>query len=91
MARWQDEIPADQAAAEAAGQALEAAEAQLEELQDGIKDEVEAHHQALNKVGVVGSCCHVCKPLQAVPAALGCCNCDATLASGFQLRRGCHD
>jgi predicted nucleic acid-binding Zn-ribbon protein len=55
MARWQDEIPADQTAAEAAGQALEAAEAQLEELQDGIKDEVEAHHQALNKVSVISS------------------------------------
>lgn len=55
MVRWQEEIPADHAAAEAAGQALEAAEAQLEELQDGIKDEVEAHHQALNKVGAISS------------------------------------
>jgi hypothetical protein len=53
IARWQEEVPADQAAAEAAGQALEAAEAQLESLQEGIKDEVEAHHQALNKVGVL--------------------------------------
>jgi histidinol-phosphate/aromatic aminotransferase/cobyric acid decarboxylase-like protein len=51
MARWQEEIPADTAAAEAAGAALEAAEAHLEELQEGIKDEVEGHHQALNKVG----------------------------------------
>lgn len=53
MARWQEEIPADQAAAEAAGASLEAAEAHLEELQEGIKDEVEGHHQALNKVGAV--------------------------------------
>jgi hypothetical protein len=52
IARWQEEVPADQAAAEAAGQALEAAEAKLESLQEGIKDEVEAHHQALNKVRV---------------------------------------
>jgi hypothetical protein len=60
MARWQEEIPADQAAAEAAGQALEAAEAQLETLQDGIKDEVEAHHQALNKVSCRCCLCWAC-------------------------------
>lgn len=67
MARWQEEIPKDQAAAEAAGQQLEAAEQQLEALQDGIKDEVEAYHQQLNKVGMHGShslssrACNDCK------------------------------
>jgi len=55
MARWQEEIPKDQAAAEAAGQQLEAAEQQLEALQDGIKDEVEAYHQQLNKVCMHGN------------------------------------
>lgn len=50
MVRWQEEIPQEQAAAEAAGQQLEAAESQLESLQDGIKDEVEGYHQQLNKV-----------------------------------------
>lgn len=50
MARWQAEIPADQAAAEQLGQQLEEAEAKLEALQDSIKGEVEAHHQAMSKV-----------------------------------------
>ncbi|WIA28149.1 hypothetical protein OEZ86_010718 [Tetradesmus obliquus] len=50
VARWQAEIPADQAAAEQLGQQLEEAEAKLEALQDSIKGEVEAHHQAMSKV-----------------------------------------
>ena len=64
MANWQEEIPREQAAAEAAGRDLQAAEQQLEVLQEGIKDEVEAHHQQLNKVitggddrlGLMGAC-----------------------------------
>lgn len=51
MARWEQEIPAAEAAASAMAKELAAAEAQLEGLLEGIKGEVEAHHQALSKVG----------------------------------------
>eukprot|EP00878_Enallax_costatus_P022268 GHUV01023613.1.p1 GENE.GHUV01023613.1~~GHUV01023613.1.p1 ORF type:complete len:481 (+),score=194.82 GHUV01023613.1:286-1728(+) len=50
IARWQDEIPADQAAAEQLGTQLEEAERKLEQLQDGTKGEVEQYHQQLTKV-----------------------------------------
>ena len=53
-ARWQQEIPADQAAAEQLGVQLEEAEQKLEQLQDSIKGEVEGHHQQLTKVGARG-------------------------------------
>lgn len=49
VARWQEEIPADQAAAESLAQQLEEAEAKLEQLQDGIKEEVEGYHQQMSK------------------------------------------
>lgn len=50
IARWEQEIPADRAAAEQLGTQLEAAEQKLQELQDGIKEEVEGYHQQLTKV-----------------------------------------
>lgn len=50
IARWQEEIPADQATAEQLGTQLEDAEQKLEQLQDGIKGEVEGYHQQLTKV-----------------------------------------
>lgn len=53
IARWRDEIPADQATAEQLGAQLEEAEQKLEQLQDGIKGEVESHHQQLTKVQTI--------------------------------------
>ncbi|KAF8072407.1 SMC4 [Scenedesmus sp. PABB004] len=50
VSRWQQEIPADSAAAEALGAQLEGAEAALEEALEGIKGEVEGYHQQLTKV-----------------------------------------
>jgi len=50
IARWSDEIPASEAATQQLAAELSEAEARLEALQEGIKDEVEAHHQALARV-----------------------------------------
>lgn len=54
MARWEQEIPAAEAAAVQMAGELGAVEKQLEGLLEGIKGEVEAHHQALSKVGLPG-------------------------------------
>jgi F0F1-type ATP synthase membrane subunit b/b' len=48
--RWHSEIPQDQADAQQLRQQLEEAEAKLEKLQEGIKEEVEGYHQQLTKV-----------------------------------------
>jgi hypothetical protein len=49
LARWAEEIPASEALAGQLAAELSDAEAKLEGLLDGIKGEVEAHHQALAK------------------------------------------
>jgi hypothetical protein len=54
IARWAEEIPATEALAVQMATELGEAEAKLEGLLEGIKGEVEGHHQALAKVRAGG-------------------------------------
>jgi flagellar biosynthesis/type III secretory pathway protein FliH len=49
MAQWAKDVPAEQEAVAALTQQLAEAEAKLEELTEGIQEEVEGYHQQLSK------------------------------------------